>query len=339
MSPPTQFGFAASMSAGESTTRPIGRGVEVLDVPADPRHDPVGVGLAQLLRPAAVAGVDLARRVALRPGRQLLELHPEHPGALGRPRRVERERLPERDRRLGREQAAVGLVDRARDAVEPGSEVEQRHPREPLVAAPARPLVQREVDLHLAAPVAEATRGIAHARRRVALREQGPVELRRASRTRAPRVTRGSSRRRRAGLPVARPSETRIRSTSASVRSSPPASRTIAASPSTSLTPPPLGTGIPPSWSAQAITCVMNPDGLVRAEPGVQHPRREQPVGLLALEVSVSQSRADSEHAGRRTRRGRGDRSAEYACRAEREALPPTRARCRGRRRRGRRWP
>ena len=123
--------------------------------------------------------VELAGRVPLRPRRQLLQLHPEHPRPLRRARRVDRHRLAERDRRLGREQAAVGLVDGARDAVEAGGEVEERRASEAFVAAPARQLVHRDVDLHLAAAVTEAARALADVRRRVALAEQAAVELRR----------------------------------------------------------------------------------------------------------------------------------------------------------------
>ena len=85
----------------------------------EPRLDAVGVALAQLLRPRPVAGVELAGGVALHLPRQLLELDPEHPLALRGAARVDRQRLPADDRRLGREQPALGLVDRARDAVEP----------------------------------------------------------------------------------------------------------------------------------------------------------------------------------------------------------------------------
>ncbi len=115
----------------------------------------------------------------LRRRRQLLQLHPDHPGAVGRARGIDGHRLTEDDRRLGREQAAVGLVDRARDAVEAGCEVDDRRAGEPLVSAPARQLVHGDVDLHLAAAVAEAERLVADPRRRVGLAEQAPVELRR----------------------------------------------------------------------------------------------------------------------------------------------------------------
>ena len=141
----------------------------------EPRLDPVGVALAQRLRPRAVAGVELAGGVALHVPRQLLQLDPEDPLALGRAARVHRQRLPADDRRLGRQQAALGLVDRARDAVEAGRDVHDRRPREPLVALPARRLGEREVDLHLGAAVAEPPPGRGDGVVRVA--EQRAVEL------------------------------------------------------------------------------------------------------------------------------------------------------------------
>ena len=80
--------------------------------------DSVGVTFPQLLGPGAVTGVELARGVALHVPRQLLQLDPEEALPLRRPRVVHRQRLPDDDRRLRREQAALGLVHRARDAVE-----------------------------------------------------------------------------------------------------------------------------------------------------------------------------------------------------------------------------
>ena len=94
-----------------------------------------------------------------------------------------------------------------------------------------------------------------------------------------------------------------------SVRSSPPASRTMPASASTSLTPPPSGTGIPPSWSAQAITWVMNPETASPGRARVQHPGREQPVRLPATEGRRGPVAAASRARGPRTRAGHGGRS------------------------------
>ena len=138
------------------------RGLEILDVAPDPRNDPVGIRLAQLFRPPS-RRVELTGRVALRPRGQLLELDPDHPRALGSARRVDGHRLPECDRGFGRKEAAISLVDGPRNPVEAGREVEQRRACEPLVALPTRQLVHRDVDLHLAAAVAEAPRRIAHA--------------------------------------------------------------------------------------------------------------------------------------------------------------------------------
>ena len=99
---------------------------------------------------------------------------------------------------------------------------------------------------------------------------------------------------------VARPSETRIRSTSASVRSSPPALRTISASPSTSFTPPPFGTGMPPSCSAHAITCVMNPDmAWSGPSPVCSTHGASSPCACSREKVDVSQSRAREERVAR----------------------------------------
>src|SRR4051812_14382573 len=60
--------------------------------------------------------------------------------------------------------------------------------------------------------------------------------------------------------PTARPERTSTRSTSRSVSQTPPWSRISCTSASASRAPPPRGTGIPPSCTATAITCVMKPD-------------------------------------------------------------------------------
>ena len=69
---------------------------------------------------------------------------------------------PDDDRGLGRQQAALGLVDRARDAVEAGRDVHDGRAREALGLGrgPLRQLVEREVDLHARAAVAEGLRGL-----------------------------------------------------------------------------------------------------------------------------------------------------------------------------------
>src|SRR4029077_226404 len=91
------------------------------------------------------------------PGGELLELDPDHPLAVGCTRRVEGTGLAADDRRLDREQTALRLVHRARDAVQTGCDVDDRRARElgRARALPAGQLLERQMDLHLAAPVAE----------------------------------------------------------------------------------------------------------------------------------------------------------------------------------------
>ena len=180
MSPATRFGFSRLEVGRRQDDAPErGRG-EVLDRLAQPGHDPVGVGLTELLRPRSVSHVELPGGVALDgAGRELLELDPDDRLPVRRPRRVDRARLAGDDGRLGGEQPALGLVDRARDAVEPGGHVDDRGPREALRvgAFPARRLVEGEVDLHPGAAVAIALRGRVDVLRGVARAEEAAVEL------------------------------------------------------------------------------------------------------------------------------------------------------------------
>ena len=143
----------------------------------DPRLDPVGVAFAQLLGPGAVSRLELAGRVALDVPGQLLELDPEEPGTVRRPRRIHRQRLADDDGRLHRQEPTVGLVHRPRDAVEPRRQVDDRRACEAVVSLPPRPLRQREMDLHVGAPVPEPPAALAEGRRRLFF-EQAPVELR-----------------------------------------------------------------------------------------------------------------------------------------------------------------
>ena len=87
----------------------------------------------------------------------------------GAARRVDGHGLAADDRRLGGEKSALGLVDCARDAVEPRRDVDDRGASEALVAPASAALVEREVDLHLAAPVAEAPRRVGDRRGNLAL--------------------------------------------------------------------------------------------------------------------------------------------------------------------------
>src|SRR6476661_3266670 len=153
------------------------RRLEVANVPREARLDPIGIALAQLVRPLAAAGVELAGGVSLDPPRQLLELDPEEAASVRSPRGVDSERLTDDDGRLGGEQSALGLVDGARDTVEAGRDVDDRGSREPLVAVPARWLGERVVDLHLRAAVAEAPCALGHRLGNLHVGEQPFVEL------------------------------------------------------------------------------------------------------------------------------------------------------------------
>ena len=144
-------------------------------MPAEAGEDAVGVRLAQLLGPRAVADVELARRVTLdASGRQLLQLDPDDPGAVRGTRWVDRERLAAHDRRLRGEESALGLVHRARDAVEARREVNDRRAGEPVVAVPVSRLGHRDVDLHRATAVAIALGRARDLRRNVSVPSSSP---------------------------------------------------------------------------------------------------------------------------------------------------------------------
>src|SRR5271154_3403621 len=100
---------------------------KILDVPREQSLDTVGEGLADGLGPASVRRRwNLAGGVALDEARRLRQLQPEDRLAFGRPRWIERGRLPQADRRLRRQQAAFGFVGRAGYSVEAGRHMQQR---------------------------------------------------------------------------------------------------------------------------------------------------------------------------------------------------------------------
>ena len=109
------------------------RRLEVLDMAPEAGNDAVGIALAQRLRPAAVANVDLASGVAADVPWQLLKLDPENSPPVGSARGVERQWLSDRHRRLDGQQAALGFVDRARHAVKPGRDMDIGALAEPWV--------------------------------------------------------------------------------------------------------------------------------------------------------------------------------------------------------------
>ena len=264
--------------------------------------------------------------------RQLLQLDPQQPGALGRARRVHRQRLADDDRRLGRQQPALGLVDRARDAVEARRDVDDRGAREALVAVPARRLGEREVDLHLRAAEAEAPAGFRD--RRPRRLEQPPVELRR--RHVAITARRGADL-----LAVAEPHARRpgrrattTRSTSRPVSQAPPWSSISRTSASTRRAPPPRGIGMPPSCDRDAITWVMKPDAAasgpspVWSTHGASRPCARSDANVVRQPVAARRQHVAAER--------REPAAAEPPVRLHAEPRRPhrTTARCRGRRRR-----
>ena len=180
MSPPTRLTFSAGDVGRREDDALQRRALEVLDVAAESGGDAISVGLAQLLRPGPVADVELAAGVALdASGGKLLQLDPDDPRAVRRARRIDRHRLAAGDGRLRGKEAALGLVDGARDTVEAGRDVHDRRATEALVAVPVGALAHRDVDLHRAAAVAEALGRTRDRRRDVSGSEQLPVELRR----------------------------------------------------------------------------------------------------------------------------------------------------------------
>ena len=85
-------------------------GLEVRDVRCEPPLDPVGVALAELLRPLAPARVELAGSVAADVPRQLLELDPQDRESRRRAAWIERRGLADDDCRLRGKQPALRLV-------------------------------------------------------------------------------------------------------------------------------------------------------------------------------------------------------------------------------------
>src|SRR5271167_3510033 len=121
---------------------------KILDVPRKQSLDAVGEGLADGLGPASVRRRrNLAGRVALDEARRLRQLQPEDRLAFGRPRRIERGRLTHADRRLRRQEAALGFVGRTGYAVEAGRHMQESDLTEIAAALPARRRLQRIVDL------------------------------------------------------------------------------------------------------------------------------------------------------------------------------------------------
>ena len=269
--------------------------------------------------------------------RQLLELDPEEAAALRHARRVDRERLPGDDRRLGRQQPALGLVHGARDAVETRRHVDDRGSRESLVSVPARRLGERVVDLHLGPAVAEAARTVAHRAGHVHIGEQTLVELgrRHARDDRLLRLDR---------LAVGEPHADRA------ARAHKHALDVAVGLADSAVVADQLHERVGELRAAAARhghPALLHRDRdhlrhearrrLVGAEAGVQHPRCEQRRAPAPRRTSSRASRGSTAGPRRGTRARPRGRAAASPSRRARDP-PTTTARCRGRRRRGRRW-
>ena len=244
---------------------------------------------------------------------------------------IDGHRLTEDDRRLGREQAAVCLVDRARDSVEAGCEVDDRRAGEPLVAVPARQLVHGDVDLHLAAAVAEAERLVANPRRRVGLAEQPAVELRRRDAgkdgaARGDRFAVGQAHACRLALRHDDPLDLGLGAQLAA-RVAHDRRERVDEARAAALR------HRHPAELERAGDHLRHEagHGLVGAEAGVQHPRREQAVRTLVREGLVEPVARRRAASVRRTRPARAARTACTPCGRARGPAS-TRARCRERR-------
>ena len=280
------------MSPGERTTRAEERGLEVRDLAGQAGLDAVGVALARssVQVPSPASSSPAASPFGR--ARQLLELDPQDRRALGSARGIDRGRLTADDRRLGGEQAALGLVDGAGDAVEPGRHVDDRRPRETLVAVPAR---------RLGAPCGSACRpgrtGSGGRARRVARepasREQALVELRRrhVGDHRLGGLDRLACRRADAASPALAHDDPLdvAPGLERAARVADDAGERL-----DELTPPPRGTGIPPSSIATAITCVMNPDEAAPGRARCAAPRARAAHAPAARRTSRSPSRGRS---------------------------------------------
>ena len=274
---------------------------EVRDLTAEPLDDAIRVGLAQPLAPRPVADVDLAEGIAERPPRQLLQLDPDHRLALRRASRIDGGGLADDDRRLGRQQTALCLVDGARDAVQAGRHMQQGRARESLGLGrgPLRQRVQREVDLHARTAVAIGLRRLPVGRRHLALAQELPVEL--LGRDARDHGTRGRDRlaacQPDAGGAAARDEHALDVGTGAQLAAA------LAHDPGQRLDEPDAAAARHGHAAEldRAGDDLRHEAGerLLRPEAGVQHPRREQPVRALRREGRAGPVACADERAAR----------------------------------------
>jgi len=96
----------------------LDRSEQIRDLLCEFRDHAIGVAFSKVWAPSSVGGLNLAGRIADRMVRHLLQLDPDDTTALRRARFIDRRRLTDNHRRVGRQQAAVGLVDSARDSID-----------------------------------------------------------------------------------------------------------------------------------------------------------------------------------------------------------------------------
>ncbi len=227
------------------------------------------------------------------------------------------------------------LVHRARDAVEPGRQVDDRRPAEPLVARPPRRLGEREVDLHLASAVAEPA---APPRRRPVAAPGAARTAPAASRSRAPPASPRSPRRRRSdagrrGPTRRRPARPPARSRTRRPRPDDPGERLDQRDAAAARD------RHPPELDRDADHLRHEPRRRrVGPEPGVQHPRREQPPRPLVVERlrSPVAARRSSDVPGELDKAAPAEPA--QRPRAEPRAVARPQLGAEQRRRRGRRW-
>ena len=248
-----------------------------------------------------------------RPAGQLLQLDPDDPLALRRPGRIDRARLSGDDRRLGGEEAALGLVDGARDAVEPGRDVDDRG---------ARRGARRPGPSSAAARPSRCGSASRRGRSGSARPRRAPLRACRAGRggrRRGGRRDAGDDRAvRRHHVAVAEPRRPSRGPTRRVIRCAWRARAQLASGVADDprqgvdeRDAPADGHGHPAELHRAGDHLRHEArDRVVRPEPRVQHPRREQAVRLLGAERRGRPVAAASRARGRRTRAGPAARAA-----------------------------
>ena len=113
-----QVGVCRLQIGGREHDALLDRSGQIRDVLREFRDHAIGVAFSEVRAPGSVGGLNLAGRITDRMVRHLLHLDPDDPTALRCARFIDRRRLTDNHRRVGRQQPAVGLVDSARDSID-----------------------------------------------------------------------------------------------------------------------------------------------------------------------------------------------------------------------------